>query len=91
MRFTGIVDLLASERGVFALVLLAVCSILYGTGRMTTEQWISYTQWIGVTLIASKTITTALETWTKRPQPAAVAATDTPTTVVATATVAAAP
>lgn len=58
----GITDLFASERGVFSILLLVACTVFVIVGKMTLEQWINYTQVIGVALVASKTVTGVVET-----------------------------
>lgn len=69
----GLLDLLASERGVLAIMLVIVTGALVFTGRMTTEQWIEFNKWIGTVLIASKTVTTAIETMRQPQVPPATA------------------
>lgn len=72
----GIFDLLDSERGVFCVLLVFCCTIFVVVGKMSVDQWISYTQATGAVLVASKTVTGVAETMAKRstPQPAAPAA-----------------
>lgn len=74
---TGLKDLLASERGVLSILLVLACTALVITGQMSVDQWIEYTKWIGTVLIASKTVTTALETL-RAPTPEAPTATAQP-------------
>lgn len=57
----GAKDLFDSERGVFALIVLACVTVLCVIRFVTGEQWLEYTKWITITLIASKTVTTTLE------------------------------
>lgn len=65
----GLSDLLASERGVVFLLLMIVSLVLLMTGAITADQWIDFMKWGSVTLIASKAVTTAVETITlKKPQ-----------------------
>jgi hypothetical protein len=65
----GAKDLWASERGVFAIALVVLVTLLLAIGRVTAEQWISYTQWIAVALIAGKTVSHAVEArrWQQQP------------------------
>lgn len=84
MNLGGVKDLLASERGVFAIAVTLFASGLVYVDKMTVAQWIDFTQWIALTLIASKTFTTAAEIF-KRPgaaattQPPLIPSTTTPT------------
>ena len=65
----GLIDLLASERGVAWLLLLAVTTVLFVMRLLGADQWIDFAKYITITLIASKTVTTAVETYvTKQPQ-----------------------
>lgn len=59
---TGINDLFASERGCFAIFLTLICTVMLFMGKMTVDQWMSYTQWIAIALIVGKTVTTAITT-----------------------------
>jgi len=78
----GLKDLLASERGIFAIVLALSSTALAIVGPMTIEQWLDFNKWISAFLIGSKTITTGIEMFRSRaPAPAA-----TPTMPIATAT-----
>lgn len=56
----AISDLLKSERGIVALALLIASTAGLLTGRLTTDQWVTYTQWLFVTYAASKTVTGGL-------------------------------
>lgn len=58
----GVVDLLNSERGVLCLTLVLAATALVILKLLTPAQWLTYTQWICVTLVASKTVTGAIET-----------------------------
>lgn len=60
----GGVDLLKSERGVFCIVLVIACTVLVALGKLTAENWIDFVKWIAITLVTSKTLTGAVETWT---------------------------
>lgn len=74
----GVFDLLDSERGVFCVLLVLCCTVFVVVGKMTVDQWITYTQSIGAVLVASKTVTGVAETLSKKaaatPAPAAPAA-----------------
>lgn len=81
---TGLNDLLASERGVFALALAVGSSIFVYVGKMTIEQWVEFNEWLSTALIGSKTVTTAMEIFSNRAKPApAPAATQTVNAAVA--------
>lgn len=58
----GVVDLLNSERGVLCIALVLASTVLVLLKLLTPAQWVTYTQWICVTLVASKTVTGAIET-----------------------------
>ncbi len=53
----AILDLWKSERGLVAIALIAAATVMNVVGRITTDQWIQFTQWIFVTYAASKTVT----------------------------------
>lgn len=61
---TGTVDLLNSERGTLCVVLVIASTILVALGKISAQEWLEYTKWIAVTLVAGKTITSAIETMT---------------------------
>lgn len=63
----GLRDLFASERGVVAVVLIAAATVLAMQGIMTKDDWMSYTQVIGVSIIGSKTFTTTAQIFASRP------------------------
>lgn len=71
----GTIDLLKSERGVFCLLVLAAVTVLAFVGRITGDQWIEFVKYLVGALVASKTVTTAMDSWTaKQPQvPTAIA------------------
>ncbi len=58
----GAVDLLDSERGVFALAVLLAATVLAALGTLPPADWLGIIKWIGITLIAGKTVTTAVQT-----------------------------
>lgn len=59
-------DLLQSERGLVAISLMVLTTVLYGIGHLDAEQWLAHTKWIFVTYTASKTVTSTIEA-TKAP------------------------
>jgi Na+(H+)/acetate symporter ActP len=58
---SGLSDLLKSERGVFCIIALVISAVLVVLGHMTTDAWVSFIQYLTTVLVASKTITTAVE------------------------------
>lgn len=63
------IDLLQSERGVFCIVALVACTTLVAFGKLTGDQWLDLTKYLVGFLVASKTVTTAVEIHaTKKPQ-----------------------
>lgn len=66
---TGIADLLHSERGVFALLLLFCITVLVVLGKLDGATWVEFAKYLAAALLASKTVTTAVETYAlKKPQ-----------------------
>ena len=61
----GIRDLFDSERGVVFLVLITICTVLLVLGIIASDQWLEFAKWTTLTLIASKTITTAIDAYRK--------------------------
>ena len=59
MKLTGISDLLESERGCFAIFVTVIATVMVFMEKMTVDAWATYTQWIAIALITSKTVTTA--------------------------------
>lgn len=60
----GTIDLLNSERGALCVLLVLASAIFVIVGKLPVADWIKYTQVIAVTLVASKTVTGAIETMT---------------------------
>lgn len=58
----GAIDLLNSERGVLCVLLVIAVTVLVIVGKVSADDWLNYTKWIAITLVASKTVTSALET-----------------------------
>jgi len=46
-----------SERGLVAIALIVACTVLVAIGRITVEQWQSYSTWIFGIYVAGKTAT----------------------------------
>lgn len=65
----AIKDLFESERGLLAVVLAVAATVMFGLGRMTTDQWTTFATWIYTTYAAAKTATGVLAIL--RPAPAA--------------------
>lgn len=63
----GTTDLLASERGTLCVLLVLASTVLVVLKILTAEQWLTYTQWICITLVASKTVTGAIRTFKETP------------------------
>ncbi len=58
----GTKDLLASERGTLCMLLVVAATVLAIVGIINADQWLAYTKWICVALVASKTVTGTIET-----------------------------
>ena len=88
----AIKDLFESERGLVAVVLAAGATVLLGIGRLTTDQWTAYTQWIFTVYVAGKTVTGAVTSLsTKATAPAASGAATVSGTITTTEPAAPAP
>lgn len=59
----GISDTLQSERGVFCILTLLCATTLTIFGQLTIEQWLDLVKWLTGFFVASKTVTTAVETY----------------------------
>lgn len=66
----GIKDLFASERGIFAIILSLSSTAFVIAGKMTIDQWNTFNTALGITLVASKTVTTTADMF-RRPKLAA--------------------
>jgi hypothetical protein len=65
----GIADLAHSERGAFCLLVLLAVTVLVVAGKLDGTAWIQVVMALTGLLVASKTVTTAVETAVlKRPQ-----------------------
>lgn len=54
-------DLLGSERGFFALLLVIASTVLAALGKMTIDQWQSFAIWIFGIYVGGKTVTGAVD------------------------------
>ena len=59
----GLKDLMTSERGTICVLLIVVSSVFVLAGKLPVDTWIAFAKWIATVLVASKTITGAVETW----------------------------
>ena len=57
----GARDLLASERGVFCILVVVACTILVLFGHVTGDKWIELIKWVAISLVITKTVTGAME------------------------------
>lgn len=57
----AIVDMLGSERAVFALALIIGATVLTALGQISPADWIEFAKYLGTIYIGSKTVTTAIE------------------------------
>lgn len=64
----GAFDLAESERGVFSIAVVLAATVLVALGKITGDLWVTIVQWIAITLVASKTISGAVETIARKPQ-----------------------
>lgn len=74
----AIADLWKSERGLVAMLLIVAGTVGLALGRLTTEQWIEFTQWLFVTYATGKTITGTVAILKGSGDPAAPAGTPAP-------------
>lgn len=74
----AITDILKSERGIVTLGLMVAATVGLLTDRLTTDQWVTYTQWLFVTYVAGKTVTGGLAILKGSGDPAAPAGTPAP-------------
>ena len=58
----GLKDLLASERGVISLAAILAATVLVALGKLSATQWLAFVQALVMALVASKTVTGAIET-----------------------------
>lgn len=57
----GTKDLLSSERGTFALVVVTLATVMVFVGKITSDQWIELVKWTCTALVMAKTITGVAE------------------------------
>lgn len=62
-------DLWQSERGLVAIALIIACTVLLFTGRITVDQWTTYTTLIFGTYVAGKTVTSTAAIIKAAPKP----------------------
>lgn len=67
----GAIDLANSERGVICIVGILAAMVLVILGKLDATAWVTFTQWLVITLVASKTVTGVIETM-RGPQPVQV-------------------
>lgn len=79
MIHDGIKDLFASERGVFCILLLVAATVLAVFGTVTSQQWLDFAKWLATVLVASKTVTGAVEMMKPAQQQPASSPAPTPT------------
>ena len=65
----GLKDLLSSERGVFCIMALGAATALVVLGKLSSDTWVDYTKYLTGFLVASKTVTTAVEIVTTKKPP----------------------
>ena len=68
----GASDLFHSERGVFCVALLFLATALVAIGKLDVQAWIDFMKYLGGLLVASKTVTTAIDQFQSRIPPARV-------------------
>lgn len=64
----GLSDLLKSERGVFCILALMISAVMVAVGKMSADSWVDFMKYLTGVLVASKTVTTAVERY-RRPRP----------------------
>lgn len=65
----GLADLTQSERGAFCILALVAATVLVVVGKLDSAMWLDFSKWLAAALVAGKTVTTAVETYTlKQPQ-----------------------
>jgi len=77
-------DLFASERGLFALVLVIAATVLTALGHMPVTQWQDFALWVFGIYAGTKTVTSSVGLL-KRPAPSAASAVAAAVTTVAAA------
>lgn len=59
---TGLKDLFSSASHVFCIFLMLVSTVLVFTHNLSTDDWMTYTKWIMITIAASHAITNTNDT-----------------------------
>lgn len=67
----GAKDLIDSERGIWCALVLVVAFALVIMKAITGQAWIDFMKWISITLVMSKTATTAIDQFIGKEPPAA--------------------
>lgn len=62
----GIKDLVSSAHGILAIALIAAATTLAAIGTLSTDQWLSYTQWIFGIAAGSHAVITAADSLSSR-------------------------
>lgn len=65
----GAKDLLQSERGVFCIGALLMATLLTFLKVIDGLMWLDFVKWLTTALVASKTVTSAVETYTAKKSP----------------------
>jgi hypothetical protein len=68
---TALKDLLASERGLLALALIAAATVLASLGHMSVEAWRDFAVWIFGIYVGGKSLTSAAAVLKLAPAPIA--------------------
>jgi len=58
-------DLLTSSHGLFGLTLIVAATVLAGIGKMTVDQWTSFTEIIFASFVGGQAVMTAAKTHTE--------------------------
>lgn len=74
----GLWDLLDSERGIAFILLLITATVLAALHVITPQDWITFAKWLAVTIIGSKTVTSAIESYRRSPIPSPTPASSAP-------------
>lgn len=60
----GLKDLLTTGHSALCILLVLAATALVFAGKLSADQWLSYTKWISTALVASGTVTNAIGTMT---------------------------
>lgn len=58
----ALTDLWKSERGLVCIVALICVTVVFGLGRITSDQWLESMKWIITVYVGGKSLTSAVET-----------------------------